>query len=938
MRKLACLVLAIATVGAVRAESCVPGAFGSDDGDIVVLAPIASVPAPGLRYLFRDGRRGSTLDTEPPVRCKGNTVQARAQDGRWMSWSRMDLTQTDTTFSSVATRLAGRLIEPASKDARLPLVVMVHGSERTPALASSYAYMLAAQGVRVFVYDKRGTGASEGEYTQNFELLAEDAVHALAHARTLTAGRYGRAGYFGGSQGGWVAPLAATRAPVDFIAIGFGLVVSPIDEDREQMIAEARAAGLGPEAFEGIDRLSRATAGLLRSHFETGYEALDAIRRDSATRVWTERIVGEHSGAMLRTSDAELRRVGRARFDNVELMWDYDAAAVLERLNVPLLWVLAGEDREAPIERTREVLSSLAARGKPIETWLFPHTDHGMFEFVTQPDGTRQVTRITDGYLRLLGDWVRGKSSGKYGNGFRLPAPDLGALLPTQIVQAHAKAWSAGDSRALMATLDDDVRSYDRSREPNKLGGARSRTIGSKRQFETYFKNTYAKQPPSRETITTTAALGHLVVAAGVSEQPPDFAERMRFLTAYRVQRDRIVDLWHIAWLPTTAPADAVSADVIRRLNAARMAGDEEKFLALFDRGVQHFCPAADLRTLADRPCAQSDHPATSGATLERTHVIAQFAVGDLIVEQSRIKAISGKPAEATDRILIYRVRDGRIAVTWLLGEAASAPVPMGAALSTQADGAIAAANEAEEFVLRYFQALQSGDVNGLASMAAPGFILHRLPTEAHVLEGQSSAPMRTREDLLGYFRQIVDESMAQREVLAMASVGELVIARIATRSASGARRDEFKAYRVNGGLIEGEWHIAHELNAAKDSGSDALNTVQKLVEAHNRGDADGFVALYHVDARHSHVRRDRTRLGGGATKPVPDLEQRRRFYRELYAKAAPTPVEIIASVALEEWAATRERYFEPDGSRRDHLTIYRVRNGLIAEDWHLAP
>jgi uncharacterized protein len=403
LKRVAGLMLLLAAGGAVlAAEACPTGAFRSPDGEILVLVPVDSIPAPGLRYLFRDGRRGSTLDPKPPVRCRVASVEVQRPDARWVSWEKIDLSLTDTKFSSAETTLAGRLIEPAASNAKLPLVIMVHGSERTPALASPYATILAAQGVRVFVYDKRGTGASGGEYTQNFELLAEDAVRAFAHARARAAGRYGRAGFFGGSQGGWVAPLAATRASADFVAIGFGLVVSPIEEDREQMIAEARSAGLGADSLDGIDRLSRATATLLKSQFATGYEALDAIRRDPSTRKWADRIVGEHSGAMLRTSNADLRRFGRARFDNLEVMWDYDAAAVLERLNVPLLWVLAADDREAPIERTRKVLSTFATRGKPIETWVFPHTDHGMFEFTTGQDGTRQYTRITDGYLRCL--------------------------------------------------------------------------------------------------------------------------------------------------------------------------------------------------------------------------------------------------------------------------------------------------------------------------------------------------------------------------------------------------------------------------------------------------------------------------------------------------------------------------------------------------------
>src|SRR4030095_4327664 len=195
---------------------------------------------------------------------------------------------------SVETQLAGRLIEPsgAAPNGR-PLVVMVHGSERTSALGSPYAYSFAAQGIAVFVYDKRGTGASEGEYTQNFELLAADAAAALAHAQTMTRGRISKAGVFGASQAGWVAPLAATHSDAQFVAIGFGLVASPIEEDREQMIAEARALGLDSKALALIDRLSAATSRLVLSGFSQGYDDLAQVRRDPAPQPWSQRILGE---------------------------------------------------------------------------------------------------------------------------------------------------------------------------------------------------------------------------------------------------------------------------------------------------------------------------------------------------------------------------------------------------------------------------------------------------------------------------------------------------------------------------------------------------------------------------------------------------------------------------------------------------------------------
>ncbi|MFC5570670.1 alpha/beta hydrolase family protein [Lysobacter yangpyeongensis] len=400
--------------------ACPTGAYGPGDGDFVVLTSPDTLAPPAQRYMFRDGRRGSTTDQDALARCEGESVKVAGKDGRAASWPRIAMRETATTFASHGKQLAGNLIEPASAAADAPLVVMVHGSERWSSTHSPYAYALAAQGLRVFAYDKRGTGVSEGEYTQNFELLADDAAAALEHARTMAAGRFGRAGYYGGSQGGWVAPLAATHSHADFVAVGFGLVVSPIDEDREQMLSEANAAGLSDEARADIERLSQATAELVTSNFTEGFEALERLRGEFANKPWARTIRGEYSGEMLRTSDAELRRVGRAIFDNVELIWNYDAVAVLNRLQVPLLWVLAEDDREAPIDTSRRVLSAQVAAGKPIDVYLFPDTDHGMFEYAVQPDGSRKSTRITDGYLKLLADWMKGDVRARYGRGVRL--------------------------------------------------------------------------------------------------------------------------------------------------------------------------------------------------------------------------------------------------------------------------------------------------------------------------------------------------------------------------------------------------------------------------------------------------------------------------------------------------------------------------------------
>ncbi|MEP7061008.1 MAG: alpha/beta hydrolase [Betaproteobacteria bacterium] len=111
----------------------------------------------------------------------------------------------------------------------MPIVVLVHGSEHDSARDFySLQRQLPTEGIGVFVYDKRGTGASGGRYSQSNLLLANDAITAVREAKRLAGDRAGRIGYQAGSQGGWVAPLAATIEPVDFIIVGFGLAVSPL--------------------------------------------------------------------------------------------------------------------------------------------------------------------------------------------------------------------------------------------------------------------------------------------------------------------------------------------------------------------------------------------------------------------------------------------------------------------------------------------------------------------------------------------------------------------------------------------------------------------------------------------------------------------------------------------------------------------------------------
>lgn len=430
MKRLVASLLCFSFAGVAFAapNSCAYGVYGEPAKGLVAISnPTASGADAPMRYTFLDGRRedlnGRRDDVNGAdglVRCDKGVVSVRQADGHYAAQPKVPLRETPTRFKSHGTELAGLLIEPAQSSGKQPLVVFVHGSEKTPGTSSYYAYVLAAEGLTVFAYDKRGTGASEGDYTQNFELLADDAAAALNEARRLDAGRYSRAGFFGGSQGGWVAPRAAALAHADYVAVGFGLVLTPLEEDQQQVVLEMQDKGYDAAAIAKAREVTDAVDTVMASHFTAGYEQLAAVKRKFAKEPWLHTIDGEFTGEVLAEDEAELRRTGAARYDNLNIIWNYDAISAIRSLGMPQLWVLAGDDRDAPSGLTRERLTALKHEGKPIDLYVFPHTGHGMYEFVQKPDGSRQNTRITRDYFRLLADWIRQQDKPPYGAGERI--------------------------------------------------------------------------------------------------------------------------------------------------------------------------------------------------------------------------------------------------------------------------------------------------------------------------------------------------------------------------------------------------------------------------------------------------------------------------------------------------------------------------------------
>jgi uncharacterized protein len=383
-----------------------------------------------LRWRRKDGTTGLLTETSDGSWTSTLGWTGRP-DGKRVSFADCDAAQitfdgapgqriafgiTDTTFEGAGARLAGRLVMPKGSG-RVPIVVLVHGSEHDSARDFySLQRQPPAEGIGVFVYDKRGTGASGGRYSQSYLLLANDAIAAVREAKRLAGDRAGRVGYQAGSQGGWVAPLAAKIEPVDFIIVGFGLAVSPLDEDREAIALDVSRQGYDAEVMAKAMRVADATAAIIRSGFRDGFDQLAAVRAQYAGEPWFKDVHGDFSFFLLETPEADVREKGPAILAGIPA--DYDPMPVLRNLDTPQLWILGEVDSEAPSAVTAQRLSALIGQGKPITLAVFPHADHGIYEYETTATGERVSTRNPDGYFAMMRDFVRtGRLQGRYGSG-----------------------------------------------------------------------------------------------------------------------------------------------------------------------------------------------------------------------------------------------------------------------------------------------------------------------------------------------------------------------------------------------------------------------------------------------------------------------------------------------------------------------------------------
>jgi len=157
-------------------------------------------------------------------------------------------------FRNKGVRLKGTLTKPDINNI-CPVVVVTHTSNagrREFGVYQHLANLLSTRGIAVFLYDRRGSGESSGDFeTATFFDLAADAQAAIDHLKLRSDIDPKHIGIWGMSQGGWIAPLTASKsADVAFIIAVSAVGVSPAEQMNYSAEYELREKGFPEEAIK----------------------------------------------------------------------------------------------------------------------------------------------------------------------------------------------------------------------------------------------------------------------------------------------------------------------------------------------------------------------------------------------------------------------------------------------------------------------------------------------------------------------------------------------------------------------------------------------------------------------------------------------------------------------------------------------------------------
>lgn len=306
-------------------------------------------------------------------------------------------------FSSGNAHLVGTVYLPPTGD-HLPAVVVLHSAAAATRDAGLYRHLregLPAIGFAVLIYDRRGSGQSSGSLEDiSYETLADDAIAGQQALASIPRIDPRKIGFWGLSQGGWLAVLAAGRSPGAAFAVSVSAPLVPAEE-----------------------QMRFATRNLLTIR---GYSASDISEMLDTRTAWTSYLRGANSRdvALSALKKAEstpwfnLTYMPTAselttdpRHDSYRNEMDEDPLVAAAKVKAPMLFIFGDSDPWIPVAQSIDKLRQLARKQRNFEYAIIPAANHEMMSPVGErmevsAESVRSNMPQAASYFLLLGSWL----------------------------------------------------------------------------------------------------------------------------------------------------------------------------------------------------------------------------------------------------------------------------------------------------------------------------------------------------------------------------------------------------------------------------------------------------------------------------------------------------------------------------------------------------
>jgi pimeloyl-ACP methyl ester carboxylesterase len=293
----------------------------------------------------------------------------------WRAKASVNVIIEERSFTSRGVQLSGTLYIPRANKP-VPAIVVLHSASsptRDMPLYQHLIEMLPPLGIGVFLYDRRGSGKSGGNLaTSDYSILADDAIAAQQMLAKDSRIDRRRTGFWGLSQGGWLALLAASRSSSTAFAVSVSAPLTPPDVQMNFAVANI----LRIRSFSEEDVAQAVAARTAIDDFMRGRRdraSTKAILDQAATRPWFEHAY-----------------LGRTFSDPTESHWAkeirHDPLETTARVKVPALILFGTDDPWVPVQISVERFRARITRSRNLTMHVVTGANHEMATTISMKD------------------------------------------------------------------------------------------------------------------------------------------------------------------------------------------------------------------------------------------------------------------------------------------------------------------------------------------------------------------------------------------------------------------------------------------------------------------------------------------------------------------------------------------------------------------------